>query len=326
VSLYNPAGLFELSVEVMVLSQRDPAAARVKLAAMQDVLRGLVLQERRQAEAAAAAGLHRTAVGHETVAVMALRSFPCLPEGSIELQRSYLRLAGSYAALGQLQPAAWATQLAQGHSLRYGSEMSCQLPVLPGLYHAYLPAEPGWFVEVGAYDGVTFSNTANLAGSGWRGLYIEPHAFYLDLCRRQHAGNPGIRFENCAIGRTAGEGVLRDAGAMSTVASAGAPEGAAETPVAIVRLETLLEKHGVPHGFEVLVIDVEGHEEEVFDSFDLAVWRPRLVIVELGNLDLATPQPDDQRWRSHAKLIGHDYGIVYQDDVNTVYCAAPADG
>ena len=321
-SLYSPAGLFELSIEIMVLSKHDRAAAAAKLSVMRDTIRSLIAQERGQADAAGAQGQHRIALQHETVVVMVLRSFPCLPEGSPELERSYIRLARSYAALNQPVAAGWATTLAMGRTFRIGSDASCQLPVLSPLYQVILPAEPGWFVEVGAYDGTTFSNTSGLADTGWHGLYVEPHRVYLDLCRKRHARNAGVRFENCAVGRAAGEGAFRDAGAMSTVSTDLPSADAADERVSIVRLETLLEKHGVPPGFELLVVDVEGHEEQVFDSFDLAAWRPRALIVELGDLELATPAPSDPRWRVHQRLIEHAYHVVYQDNINTIYAAA----
>jgi FkbM family methyltransferase len=265
---------------------------------------------------------HTTAIGHETVVVMVLRSFPCLPEGPSALQDSFLRLARSFAATNQPLAAGWATMLAQGRTFRFGCDASCQIVVLPALYHAILPEQPGWFVEVGAFDGTTFSNTANLADLGWRGLYVEPHRVYLDLCRKRHAASPGVRFENCAVGRAAGEGVFRPDGPLSTVSADRGADDAGGEPVAIVRLETLLEKHGVPRGFELLVIDVEGHDEAVLDSFDLAEWSPRVIIAEIGGLDLTVPQPADHRWRMHDKLSRHGYRIVYFDYINVIYCAA----
>jgi hypothetical protein len=77
----------------------------------------------------------------------------------------------------------------------------------------------------------------------------------------------------------------------------------------------------VPRGFDLLVIDVEGHEEAVFDGFDLAVWRPRLLIAELGEVDHRVPAPDDPRWRVHARVVDVGYRVVYQDSINTVYVA-----
>ncbi|MBV8165164.1 MAG: hypothetical protein JO021_00135, partial [Alphaproteobacteria bacterium] len=65
-SLYSPAGLFELSIEVMLLSKQDRAAAAAKLSIMRDTIRTLIAQERGQADAATAQGQHRIALQHET--------------------------------------------------------------------------------------------------------------------------------------------------------------------------------------------------------------------------------------------------------------------
>ena len=48
-----------------------------------------------------------------------------------------------------------------------------------------------------------------------------------------------------------------------------------------MRLDTLMEKIEVPKGFDVLVVDVEGKEPEVFETFELDEWKPKMLIVEL---------------------------------------------
>ena len=45
----------------------------------------------------------------------------------------------------------------------------------------------GFFVEVGAYDGVTFSNTLLLEKLGWRGLLIEGNLGKLEECRKNRS-------------------------------------------------------------------------------------------------------------------------------------------
>lgn len=60
-------------------------------------------------------------------------------------------------------------------------------------------AEHGTFLDIGAYDGRTFSNTLKLAEMGWRGACVEasPSAF----CRlaKEHASRPQIRLVQAAI-------------------------------------------------------------------------------------------------------------------------------
>ncbi len=52
-----------------------------------------------------------------------------------------------------------------------------------------------------------------------------------------------------------------------------------ELQVPTITLDDLLERNGVKH-IDFLSIDVEGHQKEVLDGFDLQRWRPALVCVE----------------------------------------------
>jgi hypothetical protein len=64
--------------------------------------------------------------------------------------------------------------------------------------------------------------------------------------------------------------------------------------VPVQRLDAILEAHAIAPGFELLVVDVEGYEPEVFASFDLRAWRPRMLIVEL-------PDPTAAYVRAHPR-------------------------
>ena len=50
--------------------------------------------------------------------------------------------------------------------------------------------------------------------------------------------------------------------------------------VQVRTLDSVLRDHAVAPGFELLSIDVEGHEMEVFKGIDRRFWRPRLVLLE----------------------------------------------
>jgi hypothetical protein len=57
--------------------------------------------------------------------------------------------------------------------------------------------------------------------------------------------------------------------------------------VLVRTLDDILVEAGAPQGFDLLSVDVEGHELEVLSGFDLARWQPRLIVLEdhVGNLD-----------------------------------------
>ena len=54
--------------------------------------------------------------------------------------------------------------------------------VLADIYARMFPLSGGTFVEVGAFDGWSYSHTVCLAQLGWRGLYIEPVPEHAALC------------------------------------------------------------------------------------------------------------------------------------------------
>lgn len=200
----------------------------------------------------------------------------------------------------------WYTAAARPCNLarkRYPIASSCQIPHFKSLGDLYVYVfgfkRDGVFVEVGAYDGDSFSNTSGLADAGWAGHYIEPVPRFAAMCEARHARNPGVRVHNFAIGAEDGMVELSVAGPMSSACgdeieafkSSRVFElfrkfGWAHTTKEVVKvktipLNTLLEREHVPSGFDVLVVDTEGMEWQVMSSFNLGHFRPKLVIIEI---------------------------------------------
>jgi hypothetical protein len=104
----------------------------------------------------------------------------------------------------------------------YPTANTCQVPFFKGLSDVYTFVFgykcEGLFVEVGAYDGESFSNTSGLADLGWRGHYIEPIPAYAAACAARHAGSaPRVQVHALCIGERDGEAVsLSAAGPFSS--------------------------------------------------------------------------------------------------------------
>lgn len=173
----------------------------------------------------------------------------------------------------------------------YKLPSDCQVDNLNQIYQEYFgyPSK-GYFVEVGAYDGEVLSNTACLADIGWKGLYIEPIYEHYLKCLKRHDANDVI-VANVAIGLEEGEKSIYRGGLLTT-----ADEEQLKRYSEIdwsknysfvkeecyqMRLDTLMNKLEVPKNFDLLVVDVEGKESEVFQTFDLLEWKPKMMIVEL---------------------------------------------
>ena len=63
----------------------------------------------------------------------------------------------------------------------------------------YFKDKKGWFLDIGAYDGITYSNTHALALLGWRGVCIEPTSNAYRKLRKLYKGYYKIYCYNFAI-------------------------------------------------------------------------------------------------------------------------------
>jgi hypothetical protein len=105
-------------------------------------------------------------------------------------------------------------------------------------------------VEFGAWDGRALSNTFKLvAHDRWRAVYIEADRSKYESLKRTAAAYPAIT-PVCSLVTTAGESSL----------------------------DTILERHNVPAEFDLLSIDIDGNDYDVWDA--TVRFRPTLVIVE----------------------------------------------
>ena len=144
---------------------------------------------------------------------------------------------------------------------------------------------PSTFLEIGAFDGVKWSNTWCLAALGWKGVYVEPQPEYAQLCRENHKDHD-VQIVETAVGL--GEGpvdlYMRDATSSivwrDEIAKVFGLDKNEKISVPLTSADAIVEQYCPDRGPDVLVIDVEGAEIQVLQSFDLQRWRPRVVIVE----------------------------------------------
>lgn len=214
--------------------------------------------------------------------------------------------------------------------LEYNIPSSCQIIGLKNIYKKYFSnVKDGTFVEVGAYDGEEFSNTSCLSDIGWNGLYIEPVEEFYSRCLNRHKNNK-VFVENCSVGCFEGEIEIYVNGAITT---------SSETQIKTYydvgwlsnhntqkckqyRLDTLLKKYKISKNFDILVVDVEGNETDVFNSFDLEYWQPKMIIVELVD-EHETFHSNSSIVKTNLELreriMGNKYSEIYKDSINTVF-------
>jgi FkbM family methyltransferase len=175
--------------------------------------------------------------------------------------------------------------------------------------------ERGYFVDVGAADGRTFSNTHWLEHTkGWHGLLIEPDA------RHEIRDRPNSAIERCAVGM-AGQIELAltvDPFLNSSLRLADSPD---EPRLAICRrmvvssvpLTRLLEKHRVAQ-VDLLSIDTEGTELAAWRTLDLNRWRPHVVIMEYSTWQLR-----DAWDEVHDAMLFAGYAAAHRTEYNGIF-------
>ena len=212
------------------------------------------------------------------------------------------------------------------------SKAACQIENLEKIYlDTFGYITDGYFVDVGAFDGVGWSNTRALALAGWSGLLVEPHPEYFQKLLELYGEIEGIRLANYCVGKYNGMCKLYLGGSNSTIV----PEmielyndvewskfsGLNENDFIwrrIFTLNKLLEEFWIEPEFEVLSIDVEGAELDVLNRFAFSYWQPQLVIVETHEKN------EDERLAEKSKPIGelldsHNYTKIQADTINTIW-------
>lgn len=175
--------------------------------------------------------------------------------------------------------------------MTYKLSSTCQIKDLDKIYYKYFgEISTGFFVEVGAFDGESVSNTSCLADCGWNGIYIEPVLEHYIQCNNRHINN-NVIVANLSIGLEEGEQEIYCSGIVSTLDKTQSETiskmdifnypSFTKSKCYQMRFDTFLKKYQVPKNFDLLVIDVEGREEQIFASFDLEEWMPKMLIVEL---------------------------------------------
>lgn len=180
------------------------------------------------------------------------------------------------------------------------------------LVRAFFRHSPlGFYVDVGANDPVLDSQSWHLEQLGWTGLLVEPLP---DCCEKLRTQRKGTVVQ-VACSSPAHHGkmlTLQVAGVHSTLNEAPIAIGAqavGQAQVMAVTLDSVLQQHGVAPGFDLLSIDVEGHEDQLFQGLTLSRWMPRLVLLE----DHVTNH------RKHAYMRSQGYRLLMRTGLNSWY-------
>lgn len=193
-----------------------------------------------------------------------------------------------------------------------------------------------FFVDVGAHDGISGSNTFYFAIRGARGICFEPIPDIYGQLRSLYLFNRRVICKNCGISDRTGESEIVALGFLSYI-----PETEDKvhsklqeewhTPrrdVRKVRLFTFEDATRgmvLPEVIDLLSVDVEGHELNVLKSIPFHSHTFRAIIVETHHLQGA----DQYTWKHrdldeiNALLGQHGYAPVFRSAINTIYLPRP---
>lgn len=129
----------------------------------------------------------------------------------------------------------------------------------------------GWFVEIGAADGIAGSSCNFLERIGWRGICVEPSlSFFSRLCRNR----PKAICENACISDRTGHVPFQENSYLSRVVYRAQHEfdRRRRRMVALTLLD-LLEKHKAPKIIDYVAMDCEGSERRILRVFPFNEYR-----------------------------------------------------
>jgi FkbM family methyltransferase len=180
----------------------------------------------------------------------------------------------------------------------------------------------GTFIDIGANDGITLSNTRALAELGWSGVLIEPSKEAYKRACENNKNNLSIQIYNCAIGKEnklitfyeSGEHLGKgDTSLLSTIVKDELSRWKDETFTENVAMcydwKYFLEQSELKE-FDFISMDIEGMELEVLPQMDLNELKVYLFCVEWNgkNFDF---------FDNYFKSFG--FNLIHQNPENLIY-------
>jgi FkbM family methyltransferase len=144
----------------------------------------------------------------------------------------------------------------------------------------------GVFIELGAFDGLTQSNTAFFEFyRNWTGILIEPSKQSYDLCC---ANRPkSICLNLCCVSSEYTEKTIFGDFNSITMASVNGERLNSQNLVEVNcnTLNNIVRDHIPNKTIDLLSLDTEGYELNILKGFDLSVNRPKFLLIEVYKSD-----------------------------------------
>jgi len=166
---------------------------------------------------------------------------------------------------------------------------------------AHFGASQGTFLDLGANDGATLSNSRALALLGWAGVCVEPSPTAFAKLEALYATNKLVETHNVGMCEGNGRSILHESGEhlgtgdhalLSTIKPTEMERWGGTVTFTPQEMECVtfveLLKRSEYSTFQFITIDIEGLDYEVLTQIDLRAVDCRMLIVEVNERD---PQP-----------------------------------
>ena len=149
----------------------------------------------------------------------------------------------------------------------------------------------GFFIEIGAYDGIRLSNSYFFEKIGWKGILIEAHP---ELAKQCKVNRPNSITLHTALGSTDGGNinfsVVTGKGGVDTLSFVSANDKQLQriksakgiittVDVPSRNLDSILKEYEIDN-IDFISIDVEGVEIDVLKGINFSKYKPNLLVIE----------------------------------------------
>lgn len=182
-------------------------------------------------------------------------------------------------------------------------------------------AKPLTFLDLGANDGVTLSNTRALVHRGWHGVLVDASPKAFERLRLNCKGYPGLSCYHMAMSSYDGKITLQESGELLTDKDVALVSSVNQSEVDRFKASVRYESVTVPcftwetfltaspiKNFTMISMDIEGSELDVLPHMDLS--ETMLVCIEWNG---------KEELRQEFDKYLHGFKIIYTSGENLIY-------